>query len=378
MENEPTAAKSGMGERSTEPTKTGTDKPRTVSQKEVLVAGSSRIQDDNYEQIKTLAKMIGAKIMQVDNWILLNGGASEKSSDGSLMSVDELVCIGAKDELRKYGDHKLEKEKILTLHPEKGDKPLHDIGNVEVDKGADPFLRRRHLAERADVIVTIEGGPIGTKEIVDYALKELKKPVLPISCTGGTSRKAWEDNESNILQTFGIENPSEDYEMLTTTKGLANIEKLSDVVIKITKDKLKQIPEDLRIGPSTHFTTDSWTTKDTLGYQAYAYAIASFITHKQTKWPLCISIQAPWGGGKTSLMRMIQEKLDPKAVEEFDKFNKDNADVGANMEDILNTMVKPDENTKIKIQNNQRKVKPLITVWFNAWKYESTEQVWSG
>jgi hypothetical protein len=37
------------------------------------------------------------------------------------------------------------------------------------------FLRRRHLAERADVIVTIEGGNIGTKQIVDYALKELKK-----------------------------------------------------------------------------------------------------------------------------------------------------------------------------------------------------------
>jgi predicted Rossmann-fold nucleotide-binding protein len=173
-ENEPKEAKSGIEEKTTEPSKAVSDKPRTVSQK-VLVAGSSRIREDNYEQIKTLAKMIGAKIMQVDNWMLLNGGASEKSSDGSLISVDELVCIGAMDGLRNYGDHKLEKEKILTLQPEKGDKPLHDIGNVEVDKGADPFLRRRHLAERADVIVTIEGGNIGTKQIVDYALKELKK-----------------------------------------------------------------------------------------------------------------------------------------------------------------------------------------------------------
>jgi len=23
-------------------------------------------------------------------------------------------------------------------------------------------------------------------------------------------------------------------------------------------------------------------------------------------------------------------------------------------------------------------VKPVVTIWFNAWKYESTEQIWAG
>jgi hypothetical protein len=37
------------------------------------------------------------------------------------------------------------------------------------------------------------------------------------------------------------------------------------------------------------------------------------MTHDETSCPLAIGIQAPWGGGKTSLMRMIQRELDPGA-----------------------------------------------------------------
>src|SRR5919108_573598 len=80
-ENEPTAVKREMEENTPEPGKTGTDEPRTVSQK-VLVAGSRKIRTNNDDEISTLAKLIGAKIMQVDNWTLLNGGASETSSEG--------------------------------------------------------------------------------------------------------------------------------------------------------------------------------------------------------------------------------------------------------------------------------------------------------
>jgi hypothetical protein len=69
-------------------------------------------------------------------------------------------------------------------------------------------------------------------------------------------------------------------------------------------------------GPSAFVATDRWTLNDTLGYQAYAHAIARFMTQERTVPPLTISIQAPWGGGKTSLMRMIQNELDPHALED--------------------------------------------------------------
>lgn len=63
--------------------------------------------------------------------------------------------------------------------------------------------------------------------------------------------------------------------------------------------------------PLTRLATDRWTTEDRLGYEGYAKAIYSFLTHRDTVPPLTIGIQAPWGGGKTSLMRMIQRELDP-------------------------------------------------------------------
>ncbi len=41
-------------------------------------------------------------------------------------------------------------------------------------------------------------------------------------------------------------------------------------------------------------------------------------SEKITKPPITIAIQAPWGQGKTSLMTMIQKKIDPEHVH-FDK-----------------------------------------------------------
>jgi hypothetical protein len=56
--------------------------------------------------------------------------------------------------------------------------------------------------------------------------------------------------------------------------------------------------------------TDIWNREDQLGYAAYARALGALITHHETMPPLTIGIKAPWGAGKTSLMRMVQALLD--------------------------------------------------------------------
>jgi V8-like Glu-specific endopeptidase len=61
---------------------------------------------------------------------------------------------------------------------------------------------------------------------------------------------------------------------------------------------------------------DFWTTADELDYGPYTQAIASFIQHRQTLPPLTIGVKAPWGAGKTSLMRMVQKRLDPGVGED--------------------------------------------------------------
>ncbi|MDQ3919322.1 MAG: P-loop NTPase fold protein, partial [Acidobacteriota bacterium] len=131
-------------------------------------------------------------------------------------------------------------------------------------------------------------------------------------------------------------------------------------------------------GPSTHIATDRWTTEDSLGYAAYAHAICRFMTHRETRAPLTISIQAPWGGGKTSLMRMIQKELDPRAAADVDE-EAEQPRGRLTIGEVLREVGKwIESNTQEKLP----KVKPgesqVLTVWFNAWKYESVNQVWAG
>jgi hypothetical protein len=133
---------------------------------------------------------------------------------------------------------------------------------------------------------------------------------------------------------------------------------------------------------------------DKLGYQVYADAIAQFLTDTATPPPLSISIQAPWGAGKSSLMHMIREKLDPRV--ERDQYRaKPGIREAARLtiRDVLRfidgTTAKPikaflglnslrtheDVNpATVELVNPGRR----LTIWFNAWKYETSEQVWAG
>lgn len=161
---------------------------------------------------------------------------------------------------------------------------------------------------------------------------------------------------------------------------------------------------EIGAGPSTHITPDIWTTEDELDYRPYAYAIARFLTHSRTTAPLTISIQAPWGGGKTSLMRMIQRELDAPATQpsivskgaprEPNALHMKVRDVLREIEKKLTPhTVAPDldkdnrneqrfktppEPLPAKPGDRKEPVQPKMTVWFNVWKYESINQVWAG
>ncbi len=139
------------------------------------------------------------------------------------------------------------------------------------------------------------------------------------------------------------------------------------------------------LGPSTHIATDIWTLEDSLGYRAYAYAIARFMTHPHTRPPLTISIQAPWGGGKTSLMRMIQKQVDPAAVpgrgeEEAppERHRRGALTVRQALAEVQAWITAKTERELPPVPEKAVRETTLLTVWFNAWKYESTNQVWAG
>ena len=162
-------------------------------------------------------------------------------------------------------------------------------------------------------------------------------------------------------------------------------------------------PTEVSAGPSTHVARDRWTTNDSLGHFPYAYAIYRFLTDEKTQPPLAVSIQAPWGGGKTSLMRMIQAQLDPDAtkkaeqVETRSSIEAKPATVKHVLQELKSVSPEGDKGdrdatttsvgSKLPGQNEKARFRvPMIagggerrvTIWFNAWKYESTTQVWAG
>ncbi|MBN2327127.1 MAG: translation initiation factor IF-2 N-terminal domain-containing protein [Candidatus Omnitrophica bacterium] len=198
---------------------------------------------------------------------------------------------------------------------------------------------------------------------------------------------------------------------------------------------------DPGIGPSPHTLSDHWTLFDTLGYEPYAYALYRFLVHEQTQPPLTISIQAPWGGGKTSMMRMIQNHLDPYSMEDQSAHSSQEGDEeeeenpGLTVGEVLRILRHPRtpirnilaedhslsrfvsellelfqaawiyftgpirgdsfddtadrewekilESTQDETINDDDSSKNLLgthrfTVWFNAWKYQSANQIWAG
>lgn len=95
--------------------------------------------------------------------------------------------------------------------------------------------------------------------------------------------------------------------------------------------------------------SDAATVVDHLGYDAYAQSIFELITHEGTDLPLSIAVSAAWGSGKTSLMRMIEKKLDehrkaPRAWEATER---------------------------------NPFTRPCHTVWIPVWMYEGGPALWA-
>jgi hypothetical protein len=90
-----------------------------------------------------------------------------------------------------------------------------------------------------------------------------------------------------------------------------------------------------RIEIAIRALSDKPSEVDLLGFADYATAMADFIGNKKTEKPLTIGIDAAWGMGKTTLMKLIRMQLEAPGPQ------------------------------------------GLPTVWFNAWKYDNEESLWA-
>jgi Cdc6-like AAA superfamily ATPase len=88
--------------------------------------------------------------------------------------------------------------------------------------------------------------------------------------------------------------------------------------------------------PSRSILSDQPAADDQLNFAPYAKTLADILADPATDTPLTIGVFGGWGRGKTSLMRMVERRLDEQAAAGF--------------------TVKP--------------------VWFNAWLYSHQESLW--
>jgi hypothetical protein len=78
---------------------------------------------------------------------------------------------------------------------------------------------------------------------------------------------------------------------------------------------------------------DQASKEDWLGFVPYVTAIADFLTNRDTKPPLVLSVEGEWGSGKTSFMLQLQDALNQRGHD--------------------------------------------FTIWFNPWRHDKEEAVWA-
>ena len=206
---------------------------RSGNSRLVAIEGSNNIRDEKEKKID-LARALGRLVMEESGWILLNGGSLTDDLSKRPTAIDYFVADGAAERARELGISA--QNRILTLYPEVQDHTLHAIGRIEISRGRSKFKRLYEIA-RADALVTIEG-VTGTPEMIELAMA-MKKPVLPIPCTGGASLDAWERYEAEIRSTFSI--PPKSVESSILTEGLATTQLLATTVIKLIKTQLNPL-----------------------------------------------------------------------------------------------------------------------------------------
>jgi KAP family P-loop domain len=100
-----------------------------------------------------------------------------------------------------------------------------------------------------------------------------------------------------------------------------------------------------RLVPTTRVVADDEAEHLTPTAHSCMLALREFLVNDETRPPLTVAVEAPWGGGKSSLMRHLQKALrnDLSPQGEWREFREES----------------------------------IPTVWFNPWKHEAGKTLWA-
>jgi len=113
---------------------------------------------------------------------------------------------------------------------------------------------------------------------------------------------------------------------------------------------------------------------DHFGHEPLVRALAEFISTPGTKPPLVIGIDAPWGAGKSSVMKMLQNRLKPGTEDRVeDQARKRSRPLNWNDIADLQRLAKREPEEKGDGTGAPKRV--FETVYFNAWRHGSGERL---
>lgn len=165
---------------------------------------------------------------------------------------------------------------------------------------------------------------------------------------------------------------------------------LYEEIMALGKQAAAATPRSLLHSAAARLHSDDSDPEDQLQYEMYAEAIASIIRDSKTSPPpLNIAIIAPWGQGKTTLMRYIRKRFPQK--EYGPDTNVKGLTFGALahwfgsswkwVRTIREILTKGGVDPAVEeLRKGIWKPESLEhpTVWFNPWRYQSSDQIWAG
>lgn len=167
----------------------------------------------------------------------------------------------------------------------------------------------------------------------------------------GRRDAAREAREKAIKLQFADSDTQERHAEIETVSGKEEFTQITeDIEAKPTRKvrrQAKQLKRRLRppFTIQSKATSDMPTEIDQLGFQPLIEGLEALLNDEDTKLPLTIALTAPWGGGKSSIMRQLQIRLR--------------------------------QQSKTTGQQKNRYRRKWHTVRFEAWKYETCERLWA-
>jgi len=75
---------------------------------------------------------------------------------------------------------------------------------------------------------------------------------------------------------------------------------------KLSAAQVAELRAQLQPGPKPTIISDAPTTDDRLGFRPMARTLAEIVLSDSTETPLAIAVDGKWGGGKTSILKMVE------------------------------------------------------------------------